>query len=68
MGSDLNEANITLNSSTDFRLATSEFGKLQPIYDILRFCDLKHRVVEAAIYCWSHISKLLYMQISTGVE
>ena len=45
-----NEANITLNSSTDFVLQPyGEFGKLQSSYHILRLCDLQCRIVQSTI-------------------
>ena len=45
-----NEANITLNSSTDFVLQPyGEFGKLQSSYHILRLCDLQYWVVQSTI-------------------
>jgi hypothetical protein len=37
--------------------ATSDFGKLETICHIPRWCDLKSRVVQFTIYLWSHISK-----------
>ena len=58
MGSNLNVANITLNSSTEFVLQPANAASLQAIYHFLRFCDLQHRVVQSTIYCWTYILKL----------
>ena len=32
------------------RFSTSDFGKLQTMYHILRFFDLPHRVVQSTVY------------------
>ena len=73
MGRNLNKANITLNSSTDFGFATSKFACCNPRsiifsdFAILQHAILQHRIVQYPLFT---IKALLqsYMQISTGVE
>ena len=68
MGSNLNEANITLNSSTDFGFATSKLACCNPRSIIFSdFAILQHRIVQYPLFTIKFILQS-YMQISTGVE
>ena len=55
IGNNLNQANITLNNSTDFVLQPAiEANCKRPIvYSLI--CDLQHRVIKITVYSRSHI-------------